>query len=274
VIAASAPGDTVYCRGGKQPKLTLAKSFAAPGITVKCEAGSYFEGIDTGGQSGYTFDGIESKVPVNVDDINVTPFYFHGTSERIRLAGAFKLSGGYDAIKVYGGCKNCVIDDGGAASDVTGFGGDGIHLNGFTNFRIVSIRIHDPYSGPTPEHNDGIQAQAGSGLYIGPGVRLSATNGPRSDVDSAGLFINSEGGLSDVEIDGVKIQSWQIGRGMQVLGVDGTTIIRNPVVTDCGIPGSSPPITLGADNSGQRFELFGIDRADVYFNNEAQTVWH
>jgi hypothetical protein len=277
VIAASAPGDTVLCRGGIQPKLTLTKSFPAPGITITCDPGSYFQGIDTNSQSGYTFDGIESRLPVEVNDYNITPFYLHGTSERITLTGAFKLSGGYDAIKVYGGCKDCVIDDGGAASDVTGFGGDGIHLNGFTNMRINSIHIHDPYNGYTPEHNDGIQAQAGNGLYIGPGVRLSATNGPRSDTDSAGMFINSEGGLSNVTIGSPKIQAWQIGRAIQVLGVNGTTIIRNLTITDCGITGSSPPITLGANTTDQRFDLTGINHNDVYFNNtlaKRQTGWH
>jgi hypothetical protein len=40
VIAASAPGDTVLCRGGIQPKLTLTKSFPAPGITITCDPGS------------------------------------------------------------------------------------------------------------------------------------------------------------------------------------------------------------------------------------------
>jgi hypothetical protein len=275
-VAASNSGDTVICTGGAQPKLTLSKSFDAPGITIKCGSGSYFQGVDTNGQSGYTFDAVESRLPVEVNDYNITPFYLHGTSERIKLTGAFKLSGGYDAIKVYGGCKDCVIDDGGAASDVTGFGGDGIHLNGFTNMRIVSVRIHDPYNGNTPEHNDGIHAQAGTGLYIGPGVRLSATNGPRSDVDSAGLFINSEGGLSNVEIDGVKIQSWQIGRGMQLLGVNGAAIIRNPVVTDCGIAGQSPPITLDAATGGH-IDLYGVSKAAVYFNSaagERATVFH
>ena len=276
VIAASAAGDTVRCKGGVQPKLTLTKSFPAPGITVTCDAGSYFQGIDTNGQSGYTFDAIESRLPVEVNDYNITPFYLHGNSERITLTGAFKLSGGYDAIKVYGGCKDCVIDDGGAASDVTGFGGDGIHLNGFTNMRIVSIHIHDPYNGYTPEHNDGIQAQAGTGLYIGPGVRLNATNGPRSDIDSAGIFINSEGGLSNVTIDAPKIQSWQIGRAIQVLGVNGTTILKNLTITDCGTS-NSPPITLGANTTDQRFDLTGIARKHVYFNDEIaknQTAWH
>ena len=276
-IAESAPGDVVVADGGTHPKLTLTRSFPKPGLTIRTDATSSLQGIDTNGQSGYTFDGIESRLPVEVNDDKITPFYLHGNSERITLSGAFKLSGGYDAIRVDGGCKDCVIDDGGAASDVTGFGGDGIHLNGFTNMRIISVYIHDPYNGYTPEHNDGIHAQAGAGLYIGPGVRLSATNGPRSDIDSAGMFINSEGGLSNVTIDGSKIQSWQIGRGIQVLGVDGTTHIRNVLISDCGIVGSSPPITLGANTTDQRFDLTGISPNDVSFNNtlaKDQTTWH
>ena len=277
VIAASAAGDTVRCKGGVQPKLTLTKSFPAPGITVTCDAGSYFQGIDTNGQSGYTFDGDRVTPPRRGQRLQHHPLL---PPRQLRtdhlLTGAFKLSGGYDAIKVYGGCKDCVIDDGGAASDVTGFGGDGIHLNGFTNMRIVSIHIHDPYNGYTPEHNDGIQAQAGTGLYIGPGVRLNATNGPRSDIDSAGIFINSEGGLSNVTIDAPKIQSWQIGRAIQVLGVNGTTILKNLTITDCGTS-NSPPITLGANTTDQRFDLTGIARSAVYFNNAlaaSQTTWH
>ena len=51
-INASAAGDTVICTGGAQQKLTLSKSFPAPGITIRCDSGSYFEGIDTNGQSG------------------------------------------------------------------------------------------------------------------------------------------------------------------------------------------------------------------------------
>ena len=174
-INASAAGDTVICTGGAQPKLTLSKSFPAPGITIRCDSGSYFEGIDTNGQSGYTFDGITSRVPVEAENYDITPFYLAGTSERIKLTGAFKLSGGYDGIKVYGGCKDCTIDDGGAASEISGYGGDGIHINQAVNLRIESVSIGSPWQdGPTPEHNDGIHAQAFTNLYIGPGVRIEA----------------------------------------------------------------------------------------------------
>jgi hypothetical protein len=275
-IAASKPGDTVICTGGANPKLTLNVSFAAPGITIQCDSGSYFQGVDTNGQSGYTFDGIESRLPVEVNDYNITPFYLHGTSERINLTGAFKFSGGYDAIKVYGGCRDCVIDDGGAASYLSGYGGDGIHVNGATNLRIVSIAIGAPWSGgPTPEHNDGIHAQAFNNLYIGPGVRIEAL-GPRSDVDSAGIFIQKDGGAANgFLLEGAKIH-WQIGRGMQLMWIDGSCVIRGLQITDSGIAGVSPPLTLDA-NAGQRIDLYGLAKSDVYFNSsagQAATVFH
>ena len=107
-INASAAGDTVICTGGAQPKLTLSKSFPAPGITIRCDSGSYFEGIDTNGQSGYTFDGITSRVPVEAwKTYDITPFYLAGTfGTGSSWTGAFRAgSGGYDGIKVYGGLQ-------------------------------------------------------------------------------------------------------------------------------------------------------------------------
>jgi len=264
VLAASKPGDAVVCTGGAQPKLTLPLSFAAPGVTVACESGSYFQGVDTNGQSGYTFDGIESRLPVEVNDWNVTPFYLHGSSERIVLTGGFRFSGGYDAIKVYGGCKDCTIDDKGAASMLSGYGGDGIHVNGATNLRIVSVAIGAPWSGSSPEHNDGIHAQSFSNLYIGPGVRIEAL-GPRSDVDSAGIFIQKDGGpASGFLLEGAKIH-WQIGRGMQLMWIDGSCVLRDLQITDSGIPGQSPPLTIDA-NPGQHVDLYNIPTSSVYFN--------
>jgi hypothetical protein len=275
-INASAAGDTVICTGGAQPKLALGKSFPAPGITIRCDSGSYFEGIDTNGQSGYTFDGITSRVPVEAENYDITPFYLAGTSERIKLTGAFKLSGGYDGIKVYGGCKDCTIDDGGAASEISGYGGDGIHINQAVNLRIESVSIGSPWQGgPTPEHNDGIHAQAFTNLYIGPGVRIEAL-GPRSDADSAGIFIQKSGGsASNFLLEGAKIR-WQIGRGMQLMWIDGSCVVRNISITDSGVIGVSPPLTIDAA-SGQAVDLYGIARSDVYFNSASArlaTVFH
>ena len=275
VLANANAGDTIVCTGGAQSKLVLTRSFAAPGVVVRCGAGSYFQGVDTNGQSGYTFDGIESRLPVEVNDYNVTPFYLHGASARITITGAFRFTGGYDAIKVYGGCRDCVIDDGGAASDLSNYGGDGIHVNGATNLRIVSVAIDSPSTLPSPEHNDGIHAQAFSNLYIGPGVRITAL-GTRSDVDSAGIFIQkADAAANGLLIEGTRIR-WQIGRGMQMMFIDGSCVLRNVEITDSGILGASPPLTLDA-SQGQRIDLYGINRSDVYFNSstgESATTFH
>lgn len=274
-ISAANPGDTLVAVGGAHPKLVLTTSKA---ITITTDPSSFFQGVDTNGQSDYTFHAITSTLPPEPNNYDITPFYLHGASQRIRLTGAFKLTGGYDAIKVYGGCKDCTIDDQGAPSMLSGYGGDGIHINQAFNLRIAAIKIGLPWQGgPTPEHNDGIHAQTCDGLHIGAGVLIEAL-GTRSDVDSAGMFLNGEpaGTLKNVTIDGTKIH-WQLGRGCQILGAEGTTKITNALVWDSGLP-TSPKWTLEAKNTNQRFEIWGTPtQADVYFQGslaKAQTVFH
>ena len=104
----------------------------------------------------------------------------------------------------------------------------------------------------------------------------SKRSGPRSDVDSAGIFIQKDGGsANDFLLEGAKIH-WQIGRGMQLMRIDGSCVVRNPSITDSGVPGESPPLTIDA-NDGQKVDLYGIAKADVYFNSaaaESATVFH
>lgn len=275
-IAASKDEDTVLAVGGAHRLLRLEKSFSGPGPFIRTDPSSYFKGIVTNSKSGYDFNGISSILPVEPNNYDITPFYLQGTSERIRLTGAFKLSGGYDAIKVYGGSKDCVIDDGGAASMLSGYGGDGIHINQSTNLRVVSIGIGAPWQlGQTPEHNDGIHAQDFNNLYLGPGVRIEAL-GPRADVDSGGMFIRGEPGASGLIIDGVTIH-WQIGRAFQLIDIDGKVEIKKISIHDSGIPGDSPAITFGVKETERVdvYEMIGFDKDDCYWNyGENRTFFH
>jgi len=287
VLAGCSSGDAVTATAGNHPKLILNKSFVAQGVAIRCASGAFFSGIDTNGQSGYTFDGVVSKIPAEPNDINVTPFYLHGGSQRINLTGAFQLQGGYDGIKVYGGSQDCTIDDGGGASDISGYGGDGIHVNQSTNLWIKSVSIGNPWDyGATPEHNDGIHAQAFTNLRIGGGaaggvVRLTALvtpRTPRSDVDSAGMFIRGEGtGANGLVIDGVSVH-WQIGRAFQLIDIAGAVSIRALSITDSGITGDSPAITFGVQPD-QHVDVWGpltgFSEADCYWSyGRAQTTFH
>lgn len=261
-IAASSAGDTVLCTGGAHPRLVLAKDFTNGQVTVKCDAGSWFAGIDTNGKSGYLFDQIESRLPVELVDYNVSPFYLRGASQRITVR-ASKLSGGYDGVKVYGGSVDCTLD----TVDISGVGGDCIHVNGSTNLTVTGCNLHDPVDAGN-EHHDGIQAQKVDGLSI-LNTRISWPVTPRRDQPNNGVLIKSETGAGAVKrilVDGLTIDRWWGGRPFQLLAAD-DAVVKNLTIIDGGVGTATWPVTIDAF-AGARYTLYGVDPARVWFNSQ------
>ena len=58
--------------------------------------------------------------------------------------------------------------------------------------------------------------------------------------------------------------------------IDGSCVVRDVSITDSGVIGVSPPLTIDAAN-GQAVDLYGIAKSDVYFNSASAklaTVFH
>jgi hypothetical protein len=275
-VTAAIAGDTLVAVGGVHPKLTLNRSIGLGRVTIGCDATSWLAGVDVGGQKGWRFAPVgdpfafHSKIPVELVDYNVTPFYASGACDVI-VGGL--LEGGYDGIKQYG--RGTVVVDGAIAQ---GNGGDCCHVNGAVSIIFRNYVGRDPVDAGA-EHHDGIQVQYADYVHIGPGVDISWPVTPRRDEPNNGMFLNGETstGIGLIEIDGATIHDWWGGRGFQLLAARRATI-RNLQVVNCGdgnpFPGpGSPPITLGGvQGAGMVYDLYGVDQSLVYMNNNYATV--
>lgn len=257
VIAESKPGDTVVAFGA-QPKLILDRDVPGGQVTIRSAAGSSFAGIDTNGHSGYDFEGVTSVVPVELADYDKPAFYLDGASSRITLGGGSVIRGGYDGIKQYGHGAGNVID----GVDVSGVGGDLIHVNGAVDLTIRNASLHDPVD-QGQEHHDGIQVQAVDGLRVGPGVEISWPVTPRRDSPDNGVIVNCPAGAcKGLVFDGVSVEQWWGGRAFQLLAAD-DAVVRRLVVEDSGNGANSPPVTVDAF-AGARYDLHGVNPSDVW----------
>src|SRR5262249_30821534 len=124
-------------------------------VRITADPGTYIQGVDTNGVGGYIFDGIDSHVPTS-NDINVSPFYVHGTSHDITVIRS-KLYGGHIDLKVYcgypGWARRIQLID----SEIWGARGDLIHIDGADDLIVEHNYLHDPID--TSDHNDAFQAQ-------------------------------------------------------------------------------------------------------------------
>lgn len=285
VINGASPGDTVVAVGGTHPKLTLTKSFpiTGPRVTVGCDSSSLVQGVNVAGQKGYRFAPVgdpysfHSKIPVELVDYNITPFYASGDCDVI-VGGL--LEGGYDGVKVYGSQSafmGVIVLDGVTAE---GNGGDCCHVNGAKSFIARNYVGRNPADAGA-EHHDGLQIERAQFAHIGPNVDITWPVTPRRDEPNNGMLLQGElsngPGILELEIDGVTIHQWWGGRGFQLTSAKKATV-RNLSVVDCGngkpYPGpGSPPITLGGvQGAGMVYDLYGVSQSQVYMNNSYATV--
>lgn len=233
-IDQSAAGDTIVFQAGSYAKLVLDKSFSTNRVTIQCTSGVSIAGVDTNGQSGYTFDSCTVAIPQNSTDISVRAVENRGPSQDITWQNC-TIRGGYVAWDVYGPsgswAKNIVLVD----SDVSGAGGDLIHTNGVDGLRIEHTAIHDPYHNTSlanPEHHDGWQAQNTSNAQFlrnivywisGPG----AYSGQTTNYLGQGIMLSGESGaVSNVLIANNLIDHYN-GRPVNMNGSTGVKIVNN-----------------------------------------------
>jgi len=233
-IGQSAAGDTVVLQSGSYPKLILNKSFSPGRVTVQCASGVSIAGVNTNGQSGYTFSYCTVAIPQNSTDISVRAVENLGPSNNITWTNC-RISGGFVAWDVYGAsgswAKNIVLVD----SNVSGAGGDLIHTNGVDGLRIEHNMIHDPYhdySLSNPEHHDGWQAQNTSNAQFirnlvywtsGPG----AYSGQTSNYLGQGIMLSGNvGAITNVLIANNLIDHYN-GRPLNMNGSAGVQIVDN-----------------------------------------------
>ena len=240
--------------------------------------------IDTSGQTNRTYANLSITLPPEYVNYNIAPVYLHDACTGIHAGPGLTLVGGFMGVKQYcstfGATHDCTLD----GMDISGVGGDLIHIDGAVNLHLDNLYLHDPVQAslhtPNPEHQDGIQIQAGDNIYIGPGVLIHWPVTPRLDYPNNGLFINAAGRpLTNVTVDRVRIHQWWGGRALQ-FNVSGKII--SPDVVDCGNGVNSPPITCSAPANGGIIELHpaatglwtnGVRRSDVYFNDYSGTGW-
>lgn len=282
-IAQCKDGDSVIAVGGIHPATTLDRSFSiTKRVSIGCDSTSLVRGLNTGGQRGYRFLPVgheyafHSQVPVSLGDVNATPFYAAGDCDVI-VGGL--LEGGYDGVKQYcSGGGGLVVLDGVIAQ---GNGGDCCHVNGAKYFEARNYFGRNPIDDGR-EHHDGLQVEYADHVKLGPNFLVTWRVMPRRDEPNNGLMLQGEtgSGIGLLEIDGVTVDGWWGGRGFQLTAAK-RAIVRNLVVRDSGdgrpYPGpGSPPITLaGVKGAGMVYDLYGVDKSQVYENNQyAQITYH
>ena len=151
-------------------KLTLTRSFpkAGPDRQDGRRVATSLQGIDPNGQSDYTFDTDRfSKTARREKRATTTSARSTCTasSARIRLIGAFDVSQAATTQSRSTAAAPTASSTTGAPPPMSP-----VRRRRHPPQRRHppphrSIHIDDPYNGPTPEHNNGIQAQTGAGLH-------------------------------------------------------------------------------------------------------------
>jgi len=247
-IGQAVAGDTIVFQTGSYAKLVLAKSFTTGRVTVQCQSGASIAGVDTNGQSGYTFDSCTIALPQNSTNSSVRTVENHGPSQNITWSNC-KISGGFVAFDVYGSsgawAKNITLSD----SNVYGAGGDLIHTNGVDGLRIEHNTIHDPFhdtSIANPEHHDGWQAQNTSNaqflrnnVYWTSGA--GAYTGQVANYLGQGIMLSGESGaVTNVVVANNLIQHYN-GRPLNMNGSNGVQVVDNTFQDD----GDGISVTFG-----------------------------
>jgi hypothetical protein len=265
VISQSIAGDTVFLQDGSYSKLVLNKSFSTGRLTLKCSSGAIIAGVDTNGQSGYTFDSCKVVIAPNSTDISSRAVENRGPSANITWIRC-SIKGGFISWDVYGAsgsyARNISIID----SDISGGGGDLIHTNGVDGLLIEHNNIHDPYhdtSLANPEHHDGWQPQ---NTYNAQFIRnhvywtsgAGAYAGYTSKYLGQGIMISGNAGaVRNVLIANNLIDHYN-GRPINMQGVSGIRIVNNTFEDS----GDGIGITIGTNVSG--LEIWNNILMNVY----------
>jgi len=259
-IAQAAAGDTVVLQAGSYAKLVLPRSFTTGRVTLKCDSSATIAGVDTNGQSGYTFQDCRVAIPASTDS-SVRTVENRGPSQNITWQHC-TISGGFVTWDVYGAsgqwARNIALVD----SDVFGGAGDLIHTNGVDGLRIEHNAIHDPQH-LTAEHHDGWQAQYTSNAQFVRNVvywtsGTGAYSGETSNYLGQGIMLSGNAGaVSNVYIANNLIHHYN-GRPLNMNGTSGVQIVNNTFQNS----GDGVSVTFGSNLSG----------VEVW-NNILQTAW-
>jgi hypothetical protein len=219
--------------GGTHPRLNLPKSFASPFLKVTAAAGTQIAGIDTNGQDGYVFDGIDSRVPPS-SNIDASAFYLHGDSDDITVKNS-KLVGGGETLKQYVGYPAWADRAKILNNEIWGTGIDLIHVNGAKDLLVEGNYLHDPAI-DNPSHNDAFQIQRAEGWAVlrnviewdtvpkawGPNQGIMVSRALSTDTITSGVIANN------------LIAHWHGGRPLIVTNIIGGLNIVNNTIVDSG----------------------------------------
>lgn len=219
--------------GGTHPKLFLPKSFASPFLTVRAAPGTQISGIDTNGQDGYVFDGIDSRIPPG-GGINASAFYVHGDSDDITVIRS-KLYGGGETLKQYVGYpawadRLKLID-----TEVWGTGIDLIHINGAKDLLVEGNYLHDP-AADNGSHNDAFHNQRAENWQVLRNV-IEWDSVPKAWGPNQAMMISQANG-TDRLINGViannLVAHWHPGRPLIISNTVGGINVVNNTFVDSG----------------------------------------
>jgi parallel beta helix pectate lyase-like protein len=250
----------IFVHAGSYPKLTLTKTFAAPGLTIQGEAGTVIAGVLSQSAGGYTFRGLASKVP-NASD---SGFYLSGASHDFTLGPNLTIRGGWDGVKVYAAypttVDNIVVKD----SNIAGATEDDFHINGASNMLVKHNFIHDPID--NGDHNDGVQSQRSYHLTITRNTFSFQSVAPH-DGPNQGIMLGANpafpGRVTNTVISNNLIAHWNGGRPLILSGTTSTQVVNNTFVDD-GPGANYASITLNA-----QFASSGSD-----FQNNHAEIWN
>jgi hypothetical protein len=279
-ISASSGGDTVRLHAGSYPKLTLTKSFATP-LNVVGENGVVIAGIVLPNVSGYKFDHITSTVPDDRNCCDASAFYVNGLTSNIILQNS-ALHGGFITLKFYSGSDNEAdwahdinIHD----NDISGTGGDLIHVDCLKDSVIEHNFIHDPgqYFTASDEHHDGIQDQASDNLKIVRNTFKADQVAPMTDGHGQAILLQTEPDASPNRWDtntlvaNNLVYNWNFGFSVQILqGNRGTKFVNNTVYG--GGNGDTSLTISSGQMASSGIEIWNNIMDSAYFNDNGSEV--
>jgi hypothetical protein len=282
VVAAinlSSGGDTIRLHAGNYPQLTLSRSFATP-LNIVGENGVIIAGVVLPNVSGYNFDHITSTVPDDRNCCDASAFYVNGHTGNITLQNS-TLHGGFVTLKFYSGSDNesdwaynVNIHD----NDISGTGGDLIHVDCLKDSVIEHNFIHDPgqYFAASDEHHDGIQDQASDNLkIIRNSFKADGVTPQQSQGTGQAILLQTEPDASvnrwdtNTLVANNLIYNWNFGLSVQILqGNRNTQFVNNTVYAGWG---TSLTISSG-QMASSNLQIWNNILDDTYLNDSGSEV--